>query len=53
MAVYNTTREHEQRELVHDRLVVPGFRGAGDGDLGKCVGSAPAQTARMPAERRY
>jgi len=41
--VYNTIREHEGRELVHDWLVVRGFRGAVDGDLRKRVG------ARRPA----
>ena len=30
--VYNTIRDHEGRELVHDWLVVRGFRGAVDGD---------------------
>jgi GNAT superfamily N-acetyltransferase len=41
--VYNTIREHEARDLVHDWLVVRGFRGAVDGDLRKRVGSAPAE----------
>ena len=36
--VYNTIREHEQRDLVHDWLVVRGFRGTVDGDLRKRVG---------------
>ncbi len=47
--VYNSIREHEQRDLVHDWLVVRGFRGAVDGDLRKRVGSAPAQPARPRA----
>jgi GNAT superfamily N-acetyltransferase len=46
--VYNAIREHEQRDLVHDWLVVRGFRGAVDGDLRKRVGSAPAQPTRTP-----
>ena len=37
--VYNTIREHEQRDLVHDWLVVRGFRGTVDGELRKRVGS--------------
>lgn len=44
--VYNTIREHEQRDLVHDWLVVRGFRGAVDGDLRKRVGNTPARPAR-------
>ncbi|NUR05403.1 MAG: GNAT family N-acetyltransferase [Nocardioidaceae bacterium] len=43
--VYNTIREHEGRELVHDWLVVRGFRGAVDGDLRKRVGN------RVPPSR--
>lgn len=46
--VYNTIREHEQRDLVHDWLVVRGFRGPVDGDLRKRVGSSPAQPPRAP-----
>lgn len=46
--IYNTIREHEQRDLVHDWLVVRGFRGPVDGDLRKRVGSTPAQPARAP-----
>jgi GNAT superfamily N-acetyltransferase len=46
--VYNTIRQHEGRELVHDWLVVRGFRGGLDTDLRKRVGSAPAQPARPP-----
>ena len=46
--VYNTIREHAQRDLVHDWLVVRGFRSAADGDLRKRVGSHPAQTSRTP-----
>lgn len=36
--VYNTIREHDARDLVHDWLVVRGFRGPVDGDLRKRVG---------------
>lgn len=35
--VHNLIREHPQRDLVHDWLVVRGFRGAVDGDLRKRV----------------
>ncbi|RLV47959.1 GNAT family N-acetyltransferase [Nocardioides mangrovicus] len=35
--VYNTIRDHEARDLVHDWLVVRGFRGSVDGDLRKRV----------------
>ena len=37
--VYNTIRQHDGRELVHDWLVVRGFRGSIDGDLRKRVGA--------------
>lgn len=37
--VYNTIRDHAGRDLVHDWLVVRGFRGAVDGDLRKRVGT--------------
>jgi GNAT superfamily N-acetyltransferase len=37
--VSNRIRDHEQRDLVHDWLVVRGFRGPVDGDLRKRVGS--------------
>jgi GNAT superfamily N-acetyltransferase len=46
--IYNTIRQHEGRELVHDWLVVRGFRGDLDGDLRKRVGSTPAQPVRDP-----
>jgi len=48
--VYNTIRDHDARDLVHDWLVVRGFRGAVDGDLRKRVGSSraePRRTARV------
>ena len=47
--VYNTIRQHEGRELVHDWLVVRGFRGDLDGDLRKRVGSSPAHSRPDPA----
>ena len=43
--VYNTIRDHEGRELVHDWLVVRGFRGAVDGDLRKRVGARWTSTS--------
>jgi len=45
--VYNVVREHERRDLVHDWLVVRGFRGAVDGDLRKRVGSTPPESTRI------
>jgi GNAT superfamily N-acetyltransferase len=48
--VYNTIREHEDRDLVHDWLVVRGFRGSVAGDLRKRVGSAPAEPTRQPRD---
>ena len=52
--VYNVIREHERRDLVHDWLVVRGFRGAVDGDLRKRVGSTSAQPSRVaPAGAAY
>jgi GNAT superfamily N-acetyltransferase len=44
--VYNTIGQHDGRELVHDWLVVRGFRGGLDSDLRKRVGSGPARTDR-------
>ncbi len=43
--VYNTIRQHDGRELVHDWLVVRGFRGSIDGDLRKRVG-VPSESSR-------
>ena len=37
--IHNRIRDHEQRDLVHDWLVVRGFRGPVDGDLRKRVGN--------------
>jgi GNAT superfamily N-acetyltransferase len=51
--VHNRIREHEQRDLVHDWLVVRGFRGPVDGDLRKRVGAPVATSAtarRRPSE---
>jgi GNAT superfamily N-acetyltransferase len=51
--IHNRLREHEQRDLVHDWLVVRGFRGPVDGDLRKRVGGPMATSAtarRRPAE---
>jgi len=48
--VHNRIREHEQRDLVHDWLVVRGFRGPVDGDLRKRVGAPMVTWA--PALRR-
>ena len=36
--IHNRIRDHEQRDLVHDWLVVRGFSGPVDGDLRKRVG---------------
>jgi GNAT superfamily N-acetyltransferase len=47
--VYNTIGQHDGRELVHDWLVVRGFRGGLDTDLRKRVGSSPARTSDRPA----
>jgi GNAT superfamily N-acetyltransferase len=52
--IHNRIRDHEQRDLVHDWLVVRGFRGAIDADLRKRVGtrfeSSSGQQGR-PRER--
>ena len=47
--VHNRIRDHERRDLVHDWLIVRGFRGPVDGDLRKRVGGA---YERMPATSR-
>ena len=50
--IHNRIRDHDQRDVVHDWLVVRGFRGPIDGDLRKRVGikhetpSAPKRPAR-------
>jgi GNAT superfamily N-acetyltransferase len=50
--IHNRIREHEQRDLVHDWLVVRGFSGPADGDLRKRVGKATrlSRGASRPAE---
>lgn len=52
--IHNRIRDHEQRDIVHDWLVVRGFRGPIDGDLRKRVGTkhetASAARAREPYE---
>ncbi len=40
--IHNRIRDHAQRDLVHDWLVVRGFRGPVDGDLRKRVGTTYA-----------
>jgi GNAT superfamily N-acetyltransferase len=37
--IHNRIRDHAQRDLVHDWLVVRGFRGSVDGDLRRRVGT--------------
>jgi GNAT superfamily N-acetyltransferase len=52
--IHNRIREHAQRDIVHDWLVVRGFRGSVDGDLRKRVGAtygSPSTGARRPIER--
>lgn len=47
--IHNRIREHPQRDLVHDWLVVRGFRGPVDGDLRKRVRAneiAPSPSTR-------
>ena len=47
--VHNTIRaEHPQRDLVHDWLVVRGFRGPVDGDLRKRVGTTYSTSSMTP-----
>jgi GNAT superfamily N-acetyltransferase len=51
--VHNRIRDHAQRDLVHDWLVVRGFSGPVDGDLRKRVGapySTPSSSRRRPPE---
>lgn len=49
--IHNRIRDHEQRDLVHDWLVVRGFRGPVDGDLRRRVGApyATPTTRDRPA----
>ena len=52
--VYNTIREHSERDLVHDWLVVRGFRGPVDGDLRKRVGGRQVQPKpKVPVTSPY
>ena len=44
--VHNRIREHAQRDLVHDWLVVRGFRGSTDSDLRKRVGAGADRPGR-------
>jgi hypothetical protein len=46
--IHNRIRDHAQRDLVHDWLVVRGFRGPVDGDLRKRVGTTYATSSRRP-----
>ncbi|MGH3425603.1 MAG: GNAT family N-acetyltransferase [Nocardioidaceae bacterium] len=51
--VHNTIREHDNRDLVHDWLVVRGFTGSSHSELRKRVRSTPAEPQRRtprPAE---
>jgi GNAT superfamily N-acetyltransferase len=50
--IHNRVREHAQRDLVHDWLVVRGFRGPLDGDLRKRVraGGREPREVRRPAQ---
>jgi GNAT superfamily N-acetyltransferase len=47
--VHNRIREHAERDLVHDWLVVRGFRGSTDADLRKRVGTATGTSGAEPA----
>lgn len=51
--IHNRIREHAKRDLVHDWLVVRGFRGPIEGDLRKRVGNRtePTHGAAKPAEQ--
>jgi hypothetical protein len=53
--IHNTIRDHAERDLVHDWLVVRGFRGPSDSVLRKRVGGFPAQPHRQarPAPETY
>lgn len=49
--VHNRIREHDQRDFVHDWLVVRGFRGPLEGDLRKRVGAPWQQAAAGESAR--
>jgi len=53
--IHNRIREHSHRDVVHDWLVVRGFRGPVDGDLRRRVGvvRAPAGPAVPKPQERY
>jgi GNAT superfamily N-acetyltransferase len=46
--IHNRIRDHAQRDLVHDWLVVRGFRGPVDGDLRKRVGTTYDTSSMRP-----
>lgn len=51
--IHNRIRDHSHRDVVHDWLVVRGFRGPVDGDLRKRVGTThatPTSHARTPEQ---
>ncbi|HET8604959.1 MAG TPA: GNAT family N-acetyltransferase [Marmoricola sp.] len=49
--IHNRIREHADRDLVHDWLVVRGFRGPSDGDLRKRVRPAADEVAQDGVRR--
>ena len=53
--IHNRIREHSHRDVVHDWLVVRGFRGPVDGDLRRRVGvvRVPAGRAVPKPQERY
>jgi N-acetylglutamate synthase-like GNAT family acetyltransferase len=51
--VHNRIRDHEQRDVVHDWLVVRGFRGPIDGDLRKRVGIKHETASQRRAGESY
>ena len=50
--VSNRIREHAERDLVHDWLVVRGFRGSVDGDLRERVGAGSPTRRPTPTTHR-
>jgi GNAT superfamily N-acetyltransferase len=51
--IHNRIRDHEQRDVVHDWLVVRGFRGPIDGDLRKRVGIKHETASQRRASESY
>jgi GNAT superfamily N-acetyltransferase len=53
--IHNRIREHSHRDVVHDWLVVRGFRGPVDGDLRRRVGVVwtPARRAAPRPQEQY